>query len=123
MLLINLSNQTEFRLSIHNILNTNLVTPKVTKVSFFHKLKSTFSWIGSKSTDAKLTREEYRLTPQGGDIKSKTMLLNGIPLMVTKTGEIPQMKPAFVNVNSPVSIAPLNIKFIQFPNFQASGCK
>ncbi|KAL7619224.1 hypothetical protein Lser_V15G00543 [Lactuca serriola] len=123
LLLINLSNQTEFRLSIHNILNTNLVTPKVTKVSFFHKLKSTFSWIGSKSTDAKLTREEYRLTPQGGDIKSKTMLLNGIPLMVTKTGEIPQMKPAFVNVNSPVSIAPLNIKFIQFPNFQASGCK
>lgn len=123
LLLINLSNQTEFRLNIHNIMNINLHTTTEKKVSFLHRLKSTFSWIGSKSTNAKLFREEYRLTPQGGNIRSKTMLLNGIPLDLTKTGDIPQMKPAFVDVNSPVSIAPLTIKFIQFPNFEASGCK
>ncbi|KAI3513354.1 hypothetical protein L1887_20685 [Cichorium endivia] len=123
LLLINLSNQTEFRLNIHNILNINLQTTKDKKVSFLHRLKSTFSWIGSKSTDAKLFREEYRLTPQGGNIRSKTMLLNGVPLDLTKTGDIPQMKPAFVDVNSPVSIAPLTIKFVQLPNFEASGCK
>ncbi|KAI3736846.1 hypothetical protein L2E82_26833 [Cichorium intybus] len=123
LLLINLSNQTEFRLNIHNILNINLHTTTEKKVSFLHRLKSTFSWIGSKSTNAKLFREEYRLTPQGGNIRSKTMLLNGFPLELTRTGDIPQMKPAFVDVNSPVSIAPLTIKFIRFPNFEASGCK
>ncbi|KAL4559317.1 hypothetical protein LXL04_031455 [Taraxacum kok-saghyz] len=120
LLLINLSNQTEFRLDIYNILNINSQTKKPKKVSFFHKIKSTFSWIGSKSTDEKLTREEYKLSPQGGDIRSKIMLLNGIPLELTRTGDIPQMKPVFVNVNYPVSIAPYTIKFVQFPNFEAS---
>lgn len=124
LLLINLSNQTEFQLKVHNILNLNLPTTKPPKnESFTHRLKSTFSWVGSKSTDEKLPREEYHLTPQDGNIRSKTMLLNGVPLELTETGDIPDLKPAMVDVNSPICIAPLTIKFIQFPNFDACGCK
>ncbi|XP_071716421.1 heparanase-like protein 1 isoform X2 [Rutidosis leptorrhynchoides] len=123
LLLINLSNQTKFKLTVHNILNMDLHTTKEKEVSFIHRLKSSFSWMGSKSTQNELSREEYNLTPQGDDLKSKTMLLNGVPLEITQTGDIPQLKPAVVDVNSPTSIAPLTIKFIQFPNFDAPGCK
>nr|GFB11403.1 heparanase-like protein 2 [Tanacetum cinerariifolium] len=102
-------------------MNTHLIKDK--KVSFIHRLKSMFSWMGSKSTNEELAREEYHLTPQGGDLKSKTMLLNGVPLEVTKNGDIPYLKPSVEDVNSPLTIAPLTIKFIQFPNFDASSCK
>ncbi|KAI7733173.1 hypothetical protein M8C21_012717 [Ambrosia artemisiifolia] len=122
LLLINLSNQTEFKLKVHNILNLNLHTTKDQKRSFIHRIKSAFSWIGSKSTNNDLAREEYHLTPQGSDLRSKTMLLNGSPLQLTQTGDIPLMKPKVVDVNTPVSIPPLTMKFIRFPNFDASGC-
>ncbi|KAJ9535247.1 hypothetical protein OSB04_un001661 [Centaurea solstitialis] len=123
LLLINLSNQTEFQLKVHNILNLNLPTTKPKTGTFSHRIKSTFSWVGSKSTDEKLSREEYHLTPQDGNIRSKTMLLNGVPLELTEAGDIPDLKPAIVDVNSPICIAPLTIKFIQFPNFDDYGCK
>lgn len=122
LLLINLSNQTEFKLNVRNILNVNLHTTKERKLSFIDRIKSTFSWVGSKSTKEGLGREEYHLTPEGGDLKSKTMLLNGFPLQLTQTGDIPHLNPNIVDVNSPVVIAPLTMKFIQFPNFDASGC-
>nr|XP_043635670.1 heparanase-like protein 1 [Erigeron canadensis]XP_043635671.1 heparanase-like protein 1 [Erigeron canadensis] len=123
LLLINLSNQTEFQLSIHNILDMKLHTSKDKKVSFIHRLKSAFSWIGSKSTHEELTREEYHLTPQGGDIRSRTMLLNGVPLQLTRNGDIPHLNPAVVDVHYPISVPPLTIKFVQYPNFDAPGCK
>ncbi|KAK9073249.1 hypothetical protein SSX86_007573 [Deinandra increscens subsp. villosa] len=122
LLLINLSNQTEFKLIVHSILNMNLHTTKDQKPSFIHRMKSAFSWVGSRSRNEELAREEYHLTPQGGDLKSKTMLLNGVPLQLTETRDIPQLKPNVVDVNSPIVVAPLTIKFIQFPNFDASGC-
>ncbi|GJU20968.1 heparanase-like protein 1 [Tanacetum coccineum] len=66
-------------------MNTHLIKDK--KVSFIHRLKSMFSWMGSKSTNEELAREEYHLTPQGGDLRSKTMLLNGVPLEETDIQE------------------------------------
>ncbi|PWA81914.1 Glycoside hydrolase, family 79 [Artemisia annua] len=128
LLLINLSNQTHFRLNVRNILNIrNLHTTQhetsKKKTSFVHGLKTTVSWVGTKSTDENLSREEYHLTPLHGDIRSKTMVLNGIPLKLTVNGDIPILRPALVKVNYPVSIAPLSIKFLQFPNFDAPGCE
>ncbi|PWA66262.1 Glycoside hydrolase, family 79 [Artemisia annua] len=128
LLLINLSNQTHFRLNVRNILNirnlhtTQHVTSKK-KTSFIHGLKTTVSWVGTKSTYEKLSREEYHLTPLHGDIRRKPIVLNGIPLKLNVNGNIPILRPALVKVNYSVSIAPLSIKFLQFPNFDASGCK
>jgi len=92
------------------------------KASFVDGLKKTVSWVGLKSTDENLTREEYHLTPKHGDIKSKTMLLNGVPLELSENGDLPSFTPVMVKVDSPISIAPLSIKFLQFPNFDAPGC-
>ncbi|KAM0032992.1 putative glycosidase [Helianthus debilis subsp. tardiflorus] len=127
LLLINLSNRTHFTLSVHNILNINLHTIQYKtlkkKSPFAHDLKTAVSWVGSKSTDENLSREEYHLTARHGNIQSKTMLLNGVPLEVTRNGDIPSLKPTMVKVDSPISIAPLSIKFLQFPNFDAPGCE
>ncbi|KAJ0536332.1 putative glycosidase [Helianthus annuus] len=127
LLLINLSNRTHFTLSVHNILNINLHTTQYKTIKkkspFVHDLKTAVSWVGSKSTDENLSREEYHLTPRHGNIQSKTMLLNGVPLELTRNGDIPSLKPTMVKVDSPISIAPLSIKFLQFPNFDAPGCE
>ncbi|KAL8230725.1 hypothetical protein R6Q57_000503 [Mikania cordata] len=127
LLLINLSNQTHFTLSVHSILNMNLHTTRHKTLrnmtSFVHGLKTAVSWVGSKSTDEDLSREEYHLTPRHGRIQSRTMLLNGVPLEPTDDGDIPSFRPTMVKVDSPISIGPLSIKFLQFPNFDAPGCK
>ncbi|KAL8250513.1 hypothetical protein R6Q59_034206 [Mikania micrantha] len=127
LLLINLSNQTHFTLSVHSILNVNLHTTRHKSLrnmtSFVHGLKTAVSWVGSKSTDEDLSREEYHLTPRHGHIQSRTMLLNGVPLEPTDDGDIPSFRPTMVKVDSPISIGPLSIKFLQFPNFDAPGCK
>ncbi|KAJ9567232.1 hypothetical protein OSB04_003198 [Centaurea solstitialis] len=126
LLLINLSNHTHFRLGVRNIMNMNLHTTQQEtskkKTSAIDGLKTTVSWVGSKSTDEELFLEEYHLTPQHGNIRSKTMLLNGVPLELTKNGDVPSFRPAMVKLNTPISITPLSIKFLQFPNFDAPGC-
>nr|GMD30858.1 heparanase-like protein 2 [Ipomoea batatas] len=122
LLLINLSSQTEFGVDIQSTTGLHLKR-KVEKKSFTHRLKETFSWVGSKTEDETLLVEEYHLTPEDGNVKSRTVLLNGTPLQLTETGGIPSMLPALRNVNSAISIAPLSIKFIVFPNLNAPGCR
>ncbi|KAL2319971.1 hypothetical protein Fmac_028940 [Flemingia macrophylla] len=41
----------------------------------------------------KTMREEYHLTPKDGNIQSDVVLLNGNPLQLTKSLDIPEMKP------------------------------
>ncbi|XP_027125284.1 heparanase-like protein 2 [Coffea arabica] len=124
LLLINLSNETAFSVDVESVTHTDLpVEEKNKKKSFLHNLKKTVSWVGSKAADEDLFREEYHLTPKDGDIQSKTMLLNGKPLKLTDGGGIPTLAPEFVDLNSPVFIDPLSIKFIVLPNFGAPGCR
>ena len=94
----------------------------ISRDSFSHSLKKTFSWVGVKASDEALFREEYHLTPKDGYLQSRTMVLNGIPLELTGTGDIPRLDPVHVNVKSPISISPLSIAFIVFPNFEAPAC-
>ncbi|KAL4584088.1 hypothetical protein LXL04_008678 [Taraxacum kok-saghyz] len=126
VLLINLSNQTNFKLDVYNIMNLNLRTTQENtsrkNISFGDGLKNKVSWVGLRSTDENLTREEYHLTPQHGDITSKTMLLNGVPLKLTENGDVPSLRPVLVKVDSKISIDPLSIKFLRFPYFDAPGC-
>jgi len=80
------------------------------------------SFVGLGSSDGQLFREEYHLTPKDGVLQSKITLLNGTPLELTKDREIPDLKPARVDVDTPLTIAPLSIKFVVFPNFDAPVC-
>lgn len=114
-----------FNTVVHNSMNINLHANETTnksRKSSAHGLKRTVSWVGSKPSDGTLFREEYHLTPKDDDLRSKTMLLNGKPLQLTNGGEIPSLNPVLVREHAPMSIAPLSIKFIVLPYFEASGC-
>ncbi|KAJ4713129.1 Heparanase-like protein [Melia azedarach] len=102
LLLINLSNQTDYIVSVQN--------------------KKAVAWVGGKASDEHLTREEYHLTPKDGYLQSQTMVLNEIPVELTGDQSIPKLDPVHVNVNSPIRIAPLSIAFVVFPNFDAPAC-
>ncbi|XP_039114523.1 heparanase-like protein 1 isoform X1 [Dioscorea cayenensis subsp. rotundata] len=123
LLLINLSNNTEYNVAIKNDINANLNTGVHNDKghSFTDGLKWAVSWIGTTST-AVQTREEYHLTAENGNLQSKTMLLNGTPLQLTEGGGIPPLTPAHVPVASPLIVAPLSIVFVTLPNFEAEAC-
>ncbi|KAL1196780.1 Heparanase-like protein 1 [Cardamine amara subsp. amara] len=122
LLLINLSNQSDFTISVSNGMNIVLNAESQKKKSLLDTLKKPFSWIGSKASDGYLNREEYHLTPENGNLQSKTMILNGKPLKPTATGDIPSLEPILCGVKSPVNVLPLSMSFIVLPNFDASAC-
>lgn len=125
LLMINLSNQTEFEINVRNSMTVNLHVEKntvSTDSSIMHSLKKTVSWVGNKASDEPLFREEYHLTPKDGYLRSQTMLLNGTPLELTDEGDIPSLSPILHDVNSPIAVAPFSITFIVLPNFDAPAC-
>lgn len=61
-------------------------------------------------TDAK-QREEYHLTSKDGNILSDVFLLNGTPLKLTNTHDIPAMNPQLVDSTLPIKIWPDSIVF------------
>lgn len=85
-------------------------------------VKRTVAWVGQKASDGPLYREEYHLTPHNGYLQSKIMVLNGVPIEITKDGNIPKLNPVLVKEISSVSVSPHSIKFVVFPNFDAPGC-
>lgn len=124
LLLINLSNQIHYGVNIESSASiTSHVKEKSNHKSTFYHLKKTISWVGRKSSDVTLSREEYHLTPLDGNLQSRTMLLNGKPLQLTENGNIPSLSPVLVNLKSPILVAPLSIKFIVFPNFSSPVCR
>ncbi|ONK75774.1 uncharacterized protein A4U43_C03F20410 [Asparagus officinalis] len=124
LLLINLSKYAEFEVSVHNKLNVDLDDGVFINKnnSFVHSLKRTVSWFGRKGSDGYEKREEYHLTAMNGNHLGREMLLNGNLLQLTEDGNIPDMNPVYVPVNSPVSVAPLSVAFVVFPQFEARPC-
>ncbi|KAG5019892.1 hypothetical protein JHK87_015747 [Glycine soja] len=126
LLLINLSNQTDFILTVRNPVTASVVENEVAtgthkESSFFDKLKKTFSWVGTKGSEVTF-REEYHLTPKDGYLRSQTMVLNGIPLELTDEGDLPRLDPVRNNLRSPIYMTPLSIAFVVYPNFDAPAC-
>ncbi|KAK5805265.1 hypothetical protein PVK06_032918 [Gossypium arboreum] len=128
LLVINLSDQTKIITDVQNGMNNNikLATEQqnISRKSFSWCLKNTASGAEIKASSDKYSyREEYHLTPKNGYLQTRTMVLNGIPLELTSTGNIPRLDPIRVNVKSPISISPLSIAFIVFPDFVAPACR
>lgn len=69
------------------------------------------------------TREEYHLTPTGGDIQSQTVRLNGKALTIGPSGSIPSLEPVTVASTEPVTVAPYSIVFVHMPNVVVPACK
>nr|GLL29840.1 heparanase-like protein 3 [Ipomoea trifida] len=70
-----------------------------------------------------MTREEYHLTANGGDLHSQTMLLNGNELSVDSSGSIPEMKPRYLNSSEPITVAPFSIVFAHIPYVFLPACR
>lgn len=75
----------------------------------------------TKSTGAP-KREEYHLTPEGGNIQSDVLLLNGTPLKLTKSSDIPEMQPKLVDPTSAISVAPDSFVYVSIKDFHAPAC-
>lgn len=125
LLLINLSKDIKFNVTVRN--NMNIEMPIRDGTGRGHSLvlvlKNTVAWVGRKALEQAAQREEYHLTPKDGYLQSQTMVLNGTPLEISEDGVIPLLDPVLVDVNLPVSISPLSIAFITLPNFEAPACR
>ncbi|RLN29307.1 hypothetical protein C2845_PM05G37510 [Panicum miliaceum] len=105
LLLINLSNTTGYNVTLQNDINVSLdKRPDLEKrSSFTQRLRKAVSWLGSKPSSDTKKREEYHLTAKDGNLQSKTMLLNGVPLELGDDGSVPAMNPVLVAVDSSLS--------------------
>lgn len=102
-LLINLSNSTSFEVNI--VEDDNLYPEKVVNVA-----------------ESSPQREEYHLTPQNGDLHATTILLNGEPLVLNKTGDIPPLNPKLTDPSSTIKMKPSSIAFVNIKYFKAPAC-
>ncbi|XP_059648796.1 heparanase-like protein 2 [Cornus florida] len=103
ILLINLSNSTTFEVSVLNDMNLNLFAEK-------------------KDYVPQQQREEYHLTPEGGDIQSDVLLLNGTPLKLTNDSDIPKMGPQLADPTTPIRVSPDSFVYATLKGFQAPAC-
>ncbi|CAK9142394.1 unnamed protein product [Ilex paraguariensis] len=100
VLLINMSNSTTFEVSVVDDLNL---------------------YPGLHSEDGE-QREEYHLTPKDGNIQSDVLLLNGTPLKLTESLNIPALNPELVDPPTPITVAPDSIVFATLKGFKAPAC-
>ena len=68
------------------------------------------------------TRDEYHLTPKGGDLRSQVVLLNGKALATGADGSIPRLEAVKVDAARPIAVAPYSIVFARISHFHAPAC-
>ncbi|CAN1828432.1 Heparanase-like protein 3 [Linum perenne] len=85
--------------------------------------KTKFAKMGRGSKVEANLREEYHLTAYGGDIHSRTVLLNGKVLAVNTSGSIPPLEPIQARVSDPITIAPFSIVFAHIASMHVPACK
>lgn len=107
VLLINMSNSTTFEVSVVNDLN---LYPQEQDLELMDKSESSNE------------REEYHLTPKNGNILSDVVLLNGTPLKLTESDDIPAMNPEVVDAALPIAVEPDSIVFATLRGFKAPAC-
>ncbi|CAL5326703.1 unnamed protein product [Camellia sinensis] len=102
LLLINMSNSTTYEVSVADDLN--------------------FYPDNYDDNQQQIHREEYHLTPRDGNIQSDVLMLNGVPLVLTESKDIPAMYPVLVHASNPISVAPDSIVFATLKDFKAPAC-
>ncbi|KAK4479814.1 hypothetical protein RD792_015352 [Penstemon davidsonii] len=105
VLIINMSNSTSFDISVENDIN---LYPEGRTLM--------------EEGEDKIPREEYHLTPKDGNIQSDVLLLNGSPLKLTESSDIPEMNPKLVDASLPIKVAPDSIVFVTINGFNAPAC-
>lgn len=96
---MNLSNSTTFKVVVSNVGNPH-----------------------EHSSRGTTQREEYHLTPRDGNIRSSVVRLNGTPMVITDSPNIPPMNPKLVDPSLPITVAPSSIVFAILRDFNAHAC-
>ncbi|KAL1551106.1 heparanase [Salvia divinorum] len=107
VLLINMSNSTKFEVSVVNDLNL---------------YPQEWESMNENGDEGLGEREEYHLTPENGNILSDVVLLNGTPLKLTESDDIPAIDPKVVDAALPIAVAPDSIVFATLRGFRAPAC-
>jgi heparanase 1 len=76
-----------------------------------------------KVSKSSKSRFEYHLSAPNQDLHSQTALLNGIPLEVTYSGDLPNLDPIVKENSSPILVGPLSIVFVVLPDAHVPICK
>ncbi|XP_020151022.1 heparanase-like protein 2 [Aegilops tauschii subsp. strangulata] len=113
VLLINLSNSTAFDVTVAGDMDLHPPPRRLLQAEAG----------GGKEAVCGGRREEYHLSPEGGDIQSQVVLLNGEPLALGPCGQIPELRPAIaIDECTPVHVEPHSIAFVRFTGFKAPAC-
>ncbi|MBA0649813.1 hypothetical protein Goklo_017335 [Gossypium klotzschianum] len=67
-------------------------------------------------------REEYHLATLAGNIQGQIVLLKNVPMVPTKTFDIPAIEPKLANASTPISVAAHSIVYVTIRDFQAPVC-
>ncbi|CAN1828443.1 Heparanase-like protein 3 [Linum perenne] len=118
LLLINLDGNTTANVRVSS---EDAIT--VRTVRHHRNRKTKFAKMGRGSKVEANLREEYHLTAYGGDIHSRTVLLNGKVLAVNTSGSIPPLEPIQARVSDPITIAPFSIVFAHIASMHVPACK
>jgi heparanase 1 len=65
---------------------------------------------------------EFHMSPEGGDIHSHVVLLNGTPLRLTESGKLPVMEGRPVDTYTPVTVNPLTYVFVALKDLRVPAC-
>ncbi|PIN22219.1 Beta-glucuronidase [Handroanthus impetiginosus] len=88
-----------------------------------HRHRSNVSPLPHRKQASVAFREEYHLTPMGGNIQSQIVLLNGKELRVDSSGLIPALEPVRVNSSDPITVASYSIVFVHMPSVVLPACR
>ncbi|KAL3691381.1 hypothetical protein R1sor_005032 [Riccia sorocarpa] len=76
----------------------------------------------TEASASKDVRLEYHMSALNGNVTSRIVELNGRPLILTPSGELPTLSPREVNSESPISLAPLTYAYVVIPGANAPAC-
>ena len=89
----------------------------ISVVSFFSHAAALVSQV-----DGQGVREEWVLTGDAGDAKSRAVELNGEPLTATE-GVVPPLEPVIVRDSGSIFQAPAwSVAFVRFPEIFPTAC-
>ncbi|KAD2394288.1 hypothetical protein E3N88_41265 [Mikania micrantha] len=124
LLLINLDNKTtvDVNLSLNSTWMLDTLKPPLHHHHHHHRRHHDANKPRNRKIRGLNIREEYHLTAKNRDLHSQVMMLNGKELKVNSYGEIPKLKPLYVNSTEMISVSPFSIVFVHMPHLTFYAC-
>ncbi|KAL3691332.1 hypothetical protein R1sor_004983 [Riccia sorocarpa] len=119
LLVLNYSNCTRHHLDLRLLTSFDGSEPSSTSKK---SQEDEYRTLSSEAFESRDVRLEYHMSALNGTATSRIVLLNGRPLILTPSGELPTLSPREVNSESPTSLAPLTYAYVVIPWANAPAC-